>query len=128
VLISSSNYTPLVILHHSNVLALATLGLVVTLCHRIPFDEGVAAAAELGKQFDVDVEFDSDKGVVGPDAQSLIGELISTKQRLTRADCRDGVVEYCKMKLIDEGLSTWLTVSADAGSCADIVDAWSISP
>lgn len=125
---SFSNYTPLVILHHSNVLALATLGLVVTLCHRIPFDEGIAAAAELGKQFDVDVEFDSDKGVAGPDAQSLTGECVSMKERLTITDCRDGVVEYCKMKLIDEGLSTWLTVSTDAGSCADIVDAWSISP
>jgi hypothetical protein len=65
---------PLAILHPAPVLALATFALILALLDEQPLPVALAAAAELGDRFGLDVEFDETEGAKGEDMAAVKGE------------------------------------------------------
>ena len=63
--------TPLSILHHAYIIAMSTFVLIVALVDEVPLNQALAAAAELGDKFRVQVAFDPETGMVGVDAPEV---------------------------------------------------------
>lgn len=103
-----SKYTPLCVQYHPCVVALGIFAISVALRGQTKISEGFAAAAELGEQFDVDVEF-TYEGIQGDEAEQVKGEVHGCWRSLTLA-FYDDFCEYGKMGLVQAEMLKWIKV------------------
>jgi hypothetical protein len=79
-----SNLAPLGILYDPTIAALGAFTLALAIHRRVPIEEALAAAGEMGTAFRVDVEF-SEEGILGVDADLVKGEKLDpSRQHLSR--------------------------------------------
>lgn len=111
-------YAPLSVLYHPPIIALGIVALVITTMENIYLAQGLSAAAELAKFFDLEIEYNED-GPAGPDLEAVSCEcnlsvefllLVVLEVVLIKAFCHD-YLEYAQMGLIDPKIVENIDVS-----------------